>query len=83
MGSRAHAKVRDDRRAARRKVLVRETLILLGFSLLVAAAVVTVVVPELHRAPEESDAVDRADATGNPAPSTAGASGAAARAPSP
>jgi hypothetical protein len=66
-----------DPRAERRAVLVREGLILVGFLALVAIAIGTVVVPELRRDPESTEATQGAAANGSP-----GASGTAA-APAP
>ena len=48
--------------AARRAHWLREALVLLGFLLLVAAAVVTVVLPELREAPDEAAGAGAPDA---------------------
>lgn len=49
-------------RGARRGTWLREGLLLAGFVVLVVAAVVTVVVPELREAPEETSAARAPDA---------------------
>lgn len=48
--------------AARRAIWLREGLVLVGFLLLVAAAVVTVVMPELRESSDASHAAGMSDA---------------------
>lgn len=52
----------SDAAPALRRVWLREGLLLFGFVLLVVAAVVTVVVPELREAPDETSAARPPDA---------------------
>jgi hypothetical protein len=54
------------RSPTRRRALIGEALLLLGFVLLLAAAIVSVVVPELGKEPETESA--RPAGAGRPAP---------------
>lgn len=51
--------------ADRKRVMLREALLLLGFVLLIAVGVVTVVLPELQREPDRQEAPAAAPAHKN------------------
>jgi hypothetical protein len=60
--------VKPPAQALRRRLPLRESLLLLGFVLLVVAAVVSVVVPELGRDPQGDAVTGRAADAGVVAP---------------